>query len=247
MPVESLSIAPPECGSSECRNFRAILEANPEIGHHVHSLSLVDGSLHSRDSRYWVLDEVENLSFILGKLPHLQRFSLSKYWPIQISNSNINWATFPEPLLQAFLGIFRLPSLWHLDLTHGFTFHNAEHFFQTFPLDSTSNIRSLAISCMNFHYTTIVEGKLLHRRQSAPAKLDYLELNYVGSTDEGPQLVKVFSHPCSPFDISTLKHLVITGINEEDLWISCLLNMQRKPKELQELWLHGIFRTLDLT
>ncbi|KAH8832317.1 hypothetical protein DL96DRAFT_649403 [Flagelloscypha sp. PMI_526] len=225
-------------GSIECQNFCAILEANPSLSQYVQALSLIRGApWPHKTEECWMEVEYTHLITLLPMLANLKSFTISRYIPTEISTQNGAWDDFPLELREKLLPVIRLPSLTTLDLTYGFYFNNI---FSDLHLGDHSNITSLALSCPTFPKSQSAADPV-----TSPAVLKRLELNYIGSDPEGPDLIKAFDDPKCSFDITKLEHLVINGINEQDFWIDTLLKAQKEPQLLTTVWLHGIFALRD--
>lgn len=148
------------------------------------------------------------------------------------------WSTLPVDFQQALLRIVKLPTLKTLDLTKGITFPDPASFCNLFS-NASSHITALAFSCLAFENPRSripVDMAPVHTQ----AKIANLELNYIESDIHGPAVISMLSSPQSPFNITGLESLSITGIATEDLWIETLLSLQSDPRQLKHVLLHDI-------
>lgn len=213
--------------------FRALLERSPAIGRFVQSLTL-SGTLVKRLLMNTRADFSADLIKILPGLPNLKSFGLVDGQPHsmprrdQMFHYNVVWEDIPQDIRHAMIAVFNLPTFESLDL-RGIRFPSFSAAFSGI----SPTIRHLSLNCVVAE--SLVVGP--HLPLEPPATITSLELSCIPWGPQRPHLISNLSYH---FDITHLESLIITGLDEDDLWIDDLLKMQRDPYRLKHVTFHGI-------
>ncbi|KAH8810514.1 hypothetical protein DL96DRAFT_1627405 [Flagelloscypha sp. PMI_526] len=205
--------------------FARLLSTTPEVGEFVRHLTLwFDADFAFAPTEWEAMNVIEQ---VVKTLSQLCSFSFVRGDPPHSRSQDVHWDDLEDGFRDSIIRIASLPTLESFDLSYGIMFPDAATFCRHF-CNCSPKLKTLHFSCLAFSDPDPIE--LYPSDQPIPIfqpRISFLQLNFIESYVHGPAVVDMLFGKYSPFDISQLERIKITGIDAYDTWIDTILSKQK--------------------